>query len=48
MKLLRERFAAVDFKYAAEEVRVFLSDPRELQLWSREFFDELAGRLGKG
>jgi hypothetical protein len=40
--LLRERFAAVDFKQAADEVRVFLPDPRELQLWSREFFDGLA------
>lgn len=46
--LLRERFATIDFKQAADEVRVFLSDPRELQLWSREFFDGLAGRLGKG
>lgn len=46
--LLRERFGAVDFKQAAEEVRVFLPDPRELQLWSREFFDGLAVRLGAG
>lgn len=44
--LLRERFAATDFKQAADEVRVFLPDPRELQLWSREFFDNLAVRLG--
>lgn len=46
--LLRERFAAVDFKSAAEEVRVFLPDPRELELWSREFFDGLAVRLREG
>lgn len=46
--LLRDRFAAINFKQAAEEVRVFLSDPRELQLWSREFFDSLAVRLGQG
>lgn len=46
--LLRERFADVDFKQAAEDVRVFLPDPRELQLWSREFFDGLAARLGVG
>lgn len=44
--LLRERFAAIDFRQAADEVRVFLPDPRELQLWSREFFDGLAVRLG--
>jgi hypothetical protein len=35
----------VDFKQASDEVRVFLPDPRELQLWSREFFDGLAARL---
>lgn len=46
--LLRERFAAVDFKQAAEEVRVFLPDPRELKLWSRDFFDSLATRLIAG
>ena len=46
--LLHERFAAIDFKQAADEVRVFLPDPRELQLWSREFFDGLAVRLGAG
>lgn len=45
--LLRERFAAIDFKQAAEEVRVFLPDPRELQLWSRGFFDGLALRLAQ-
>lgn len=47
-ELLRERFAKIDFKEAADEVRVFLSDPRELELWSRGFFDDLAGRLGAG
>jgi hypothetical protein len=46
--VLRERFAAIDFNKAAEEVRVFLPDPRELQLWSRGFFDGLAARLGEG
>jgi hypothetical protein len=46
--LLRERFAAIDFKQAADEVQVFLPDPRELQLWSRGFFDGLAVRLNAG
>lgn len=46
--LLHERFSKIDFKQAADEVRVFLSDPRELELWSRKFFDDLAGRLGAG
>lgn len=46
--LLRDRFAAIDFKQVADEVRVFLPDPRGLQLWSCDFFDGLAGRLGEG
>jgi predicted nucleotidyltransferase component of viral defense system len=44
-RLLEERFAAVDVQQAAEEVRVFLPDPRELDLWSQEFFIDLAGRI---
>lgn len=47
-KLLRERFASIDFKQAAEEVRPFLPDPRELDLWSKEFFDSLVTRIGAG
>lgn len=43
--LLRERFSGIDFKKAADEVRVFLSDPRELDLWSQEFFNDLAERM---
>lgn len=47
VNLLRERFATIDFQQAAGEVRVFLPDPRELQLWSHEFFDGLAVRMGE-
>ncbi len=39
--LLKERFARVNIKAAAEEVRPFLRDPRELSLWSEKFFVEL-------
>lgn len=46
MGLLVERFAQLNFKQAADEVRVFLADQRELELWSREFFDDLAMRCG--
>jgi predicted nucleotidyltransferase component of viral defense system len=42
--LLRERFSSIDFKKAAAEVRIFLSDPRELDLWSKDFFNDLAVR----
>ena len=47
VELLRGRFAEIDFRQAAAEVRPFVRDPRELELWSREFFDELAGRVGE-
>jgi len=47
-QLLLDRFSGIDFKHAADEVRVFLPDPRELELWSRGFFNNLARRLGAG
>jgi predicted nucleotidyltransferase component of viral defense system len=40
-ELLKKRFAAVDITAAAEEVRPFLRDTRELALWSEDFFVEL-------
>lgn len=43
--LLRERIEKVDIAAAAEEVRPFLRDPRELELWSEEFFIELVSKL---
>lgn len=43
--LLCERFAAIDLRLAAEEVRPFLPDPRETELWSPEFFIDLAKRI---
>lgn len=39
--LLKQRFESVDIKAAAEEVRPFLRDPRELTLWSKDFFIDL-------
>lgn len=44
-QMLIERFAAVDVTQAAEDVRVFLQDTRELDLWSSEFFIEIARRI---
>ena len=37
-RLLRDRIRTVDLVAAAEEVRPFLRDPRELELWSEDFF----------
>jgi predicted nucleotidyltransferase component of viral defense system len=44
-ELLLARFADIDFKKAADEVRIFISDPRELELWSSSFFNDLAERI---
>jgi hypothetical protein len=46
--LLKERFQAVDFQKAAKDVRVFLRDPRELDLWSGAFFDDLVDHIATG
>jgi predicted nucleotidyltransferase component of viral defense system len=43
--LLKKRFAEVDFQEAADEVRVFLHDAREVELWSKDFFVDLAARI---
>ena len=43
--LLKERIQNVDLTAAAEDVRPFLRDPRELQLWTEEFFFELISQL---
>ena len=43
--LLRERFEHVDITAAAEEVRPFLRDPRELSLWTKDLFINLASMV---
>jgi len=43
--LLKKRIEVVDIAAAAEEVRPFLRDTRELTLWSSEFFLDLVSRL---
>lgn len=43
--LLKDRIRSVDVKAAAEDVRPFLRDPRELQLWNEEFFMQLIPQL---
>ena len=46
--LLKKRFGEIDFREAADEVRVFLHDLREVELWSKEFFVDLANRIPTG
>ena len=43
--LLNQRIESVDIHAAAEEVRPFLRDPRELTLWSENFFMDLVSRI---
>lgn len=43
--LLCERIAKVDIAAACEEVRPFLRDARELELWSQEFFLQLTEKI---
>jgi hypothetical protein len=40
-ELLRQQIATVDFQRAADEVRPFLHDSREVALWSADFFLDL-------
>ena len=37
---LEDRFAGVDFNQAKEDIAPFLKDPRELSLWSPDFFTQ--------
>ncbi|NCC61616.1 MAG: nucleotidyl transferase AbiEii/AbiGii toxin family protein [Verrucomicrobiae bacterium] len=43
--LLRERIQSVDVAASAEDVRPFLRDPRELQLWNTALFMQLIQQL---
>jgi predicted nucleotidyltransferase component of viral defense system len=44
-ELLAKRFETINFNEAANEVRVFLHDAREVELWSRDFFMDMASRI---
>ncbi len=44
-RMLIEKFQSAEVEKAAEEVQPFLKDPRETQLWSPDFFIELAKRV---
>jgi predicted nucleotidyltransferase component of viral defense system len=46
-KLLHERFQAMDFELAKADVRNFIDDPKELELWSTDFFQSLTDHLLK-
>ena len=43
--LLNERFAQIDFDQAQDDVRPFIKDAAELDLWSRDFFQSLTDQV---
>lgn len=43
--LLKEKIESADISSVAEDVRPFLRDPRELELWSKDFFIDLVSRI---
>lgn len=43
--LLAERIGSLDIDAARDDVRSFLADPAQLDLWSREFFLQVAERI---
>jgi predicted nucleotidyltransferase component of viral defense system len=43
--LYRQRVAQVDFLQAVNDVLPFIQDPRELDVWSRDFFLSLIGKF---
>lgn len=45
--LLKNRFECVDISAATKEVRPFLRDARELDLWSQALFLELADKISE-
>lgn len=44
-KLLSERVATLNIKSAREDVARFVPDPKALEIWSREYFQQLAGMI---
>lgn len=42
---LKERFANIRIDQAKEDIELFLKDPRETSLWSREFFEGLIPQI---
>jgi hypothetical protein len=45
LRLLRRAIERLDVRQAQQEVRPFLKHPEILDIWSREFFGDLAGRI---
>lgn len=42
---LHERFASINFESAKADIRPFIKDANELDIWNRDFFDQITERL---
>lgn len=45
LEMLRKRIESLDVGMAKTDVRTFVSDPASLELWSKDFFLDMAGRI---
>ena len=44
-QLLKERFKTIDYKLAKEDVRPFIKNESELDLWNEEFFTTITDMI---
>ncbi len=44
-EVLNERFVSVDFNKAKDDIRPFIKDQRELDVWSRDFFSQITENI---
>jgi len=44
-KLLGDRIATLNIKSAREDVARFVPDPKSLEIWSPDYFQQLAGMI---
>lgn len=45
ISLLRERFSTIDYEQAKQDVLPFIRDKTKLELWSKEFFDDITDSI---
>jgi hypothetical protein len=46
--MIAARIASVDFDQARTDVAPFISDPRDLDVWSRKYFQHVLGQMVMG
>ena len=42
---LHKRFASINFENAKSDIRPFIKDPKELDVWSQDFFDQITEKI---